>query len=163
MSPRPQSQRDPAASDAVLNFVEKLALTLNNVGLPRMPARVFSTLLVAPDDGMTAADLAETLRISPAAVSGAVRYLVQVGMAQRGRRPGERRDHYYIGEDMWYETVSARDQIYHQLASVLDEGRSAVGPETVAGRRLADTRDFMAFIGKEMALVVDRYRAQRES
>src|SRR2546423_66686 len=118
MSPRPQSQRDPAEDDAVLNFVEKLALALNNVGLPRMPARVFSTLLVAPEAGMTASDLAETLQISPAAVSGAVRYLIQVVMAQRGRRPGERRDHYYIGEDMWYETVGSRDQMYHSLADV---------------------------------------------
>lgn len=163
MSSRPQSQRDPAEDDAVLHFVEKFALMLTDAGMPRMPARALAALLVAHDGGMTAADLARTLRISPAAVSGAVRYLIQVGMAQRGRRPGERRDHYFIDDDTWYSSVGQRDQLYQALCDTLDEGVEAVGRDTVRGRRIAEIRDFFRFLAKEMPLLVERWLEQRRS
>jgi predicted ArsR family transcriptional regulator len=46
-------------------------------GFPPMPARVFVALLIAEDGRLSAAELAERLRISPAAVSGAVRLLTR--------------------------------------------------------------------------------------
>ena len=53
-----------------------------------MPARVFAALLIAPDARLTAAELAERLQVSPAAISGAVRYLVQVRMVASGAGTG---------------------------------------------------------------------------
>jgi DNA-binding transcriptional regulator GbsR (MarR family) len=141
--------------------VEKFALLLTDAGMPRMPARVFSAILAAQDGGMTAADLAETLKISPAAVSGAVRYLIQVRMVERGRRPGERRDHYFIGDDTWFSTVGERDKLFQTLADALDEGAEAVGAETVSGRRLAEIRDFYRFLGKEIPQLVHRWMELR--
>jgi predicted transcriptional regulator len=161
MSSRPQSQRDPAGDDAVLRFVEKFALLLTNAGMPRMPSRVLSALLVAHEGGMTAAELADTLQISPAAVSGAVRYLVQVGVAERARRPGERRDHYLVDDDTWYSSVGERDRLYQTMCDALDEGVDAVGVETASGRRLAEFRDFFKFLSKEMPLLVQRWQESR--
>jgi hypothetical protein len=40
--------------------------------MPRMPARVFAAVLVAEDGRRTAAELADQLGVSPAAISGAV-------------------------------------------------------------------------------------------
>ncbi|WP_027941245.1 GbsR/MarR family transcriptional regulator [Amycolatopsis taiwanensis] len=163
MSSRPQSQRDPATDDAVLHFVEKFALLLTDAGMPRMPARVFSLLLTVDGAGLTAAGVAEALNISPAAVSGAVKYLMQVSMVQRGRRPGERRDHYFIGDDAWYHTLGDRDKMFQTLCDTLDEGVQAVGPDTVRGRRLAETRDFFSFLAVEMSRLVERWLQQREA
>src|SRR5437763_11101201 len=160
---QPQPDRDDRDRDAaVLRFVEKFALILTNAGMPRMPARVFSALLVA-DGGMTAAGLADRLRISAAAVSGAVRYLTQVNMVERGRTPGERRDHYFVRDDTWYSTVTERDQLYQALCDVLDEGTGAVGTDTACGRRLAEIRDFFKFLAEEMPLLVERWREQQRS
>ncbi|MFD2418320.1 GbsR/MarR family transcriptional regulator [Amycolatopsis pigmentata] len=163
MSSRPQSQRDPAEDDAVLHFVEKFALILADAGMPRMPARVSAALLVAHDGGMTAGDLARTLQISPAAVSGAVRYLIQVGMAKRGRRPGERRDHYFIDDDTWYSAITQREQLFQALCDTLDEGVAAVGRDSVRGHRVSELRDFFRFLAKEMPLLVERWQEQRRS
>jgi DNA-binding transcriptional regulator GbsR (MarR family) len=74
-----------------------------------MPARVFVALLVSDDGRRTAAELAEMLKVSPAAISNAVRYLQQVRLAVREREPGERRDHYRLYDDTWYEAVTQRD------------------------------------------------------
>src|SRR6202050_144128 len=89
----PAAERDDAG---VTRFVEDLASALMEMGVPRMPARVFAALLTTDSGRLTAAELDTKLQISPAAVSGAVRYLVQIGMARRESEAGSRR-HYYRG------------------------------------------------------------------
>ncbi|RZQ65367.1 GbsR/MarR family transcriptional regulator [Amycolatopsis suaedae] len=158
MSSRPQSQRDPAAAR---KFVEDFALILHQAGMQRMPSRVLSALLVSETGSMTAGDIAESLQISPAAVSGAVRYLAQVGLVRRTREPGERRDHYVIGDDSWYEVLSHKDRVYRHLAEVLERGAASVGEDSEAGRRLAETREFFAYLGKEIPMLIDRWREMR--
>ena len=64
--------------EAVRRFIERFALNLVEAGMARMPARVFAGVLVAADGRQTAAELAELLQVSPAAISGAVRYLTQL-------------------------------------------------------------------------------------
>jgi hypothetical protein len=38
-----------------------------------------------------------------------------------------------------------------------------VGQDTPAGQRLLETRDFFLFLAKELPLLVDRWREQREA
>ena len=148
--------------DAVARFVERFALTFSEAGVPRMPARVFSALLVADDGRRTAAELAETLRVSPAAVSNAVRYLTQVGLVAREREPGERRDHYRIhGGDTWYEVTIRRDAMLVRWQEDLWEGIEAIGADTPAGKRLEETRRFYQFIHEETPRLLERWREVR--
>src|SRR5215217_6675210 len=137
--------------EAVARFVERFALTFSEAGVPRMPARVFSALLVSDEGRRTASELAETLKVSPAAVSNAVRYLTQVGLVAREREPGERRDHYRIhGGDTWYEVTIRRDAMLLRWQEDLREGIEAIGADTPAGKRLEETRRFYQFIHEEM-------------
>jgi hypothetical protein len=53
-----------------------------------MPARVVAYVLAEVSDRSTAGDIAAGLRVSPAAISGAVRYLVQAGLLGKEREPG---------------------------------------------------------------------------
>ena len=92
------------------HFVEHFALLLDGAGMPRMPARVFAAVL-AEDSELTARGLAVRLGVSPAAISGAVRYLTQAGMLSRGREPGARVDDYRISDDVWYETYAHRGEM----------------------------------------------------
>ena len=126
--------------------------------MPRRPARVFVRLLVSESGRMTAAELAEALQISPAAVSGAVRYLAQVDLVARERLPGTRREVYRIYHDAWYEVLTSRDAMLTRWMSSLDDGLAAVGADTPAGRRLAETRQFMEFLAVELAGIRQRWR-----
>jgi DNA-binding transcriptional regulator GbsR (MarR family) len=148
--------------DAVARFVERFGLTFSEAGVPRMPARVFSALLVSDEGRRTAAELAETLRVSPAAVSNAVRYLTQVGLVAREREPGEQRDHYRIhGGDTWYEVTIKRDAMLVRWQEDLREGIEAVGADTPAGKRLEETRRFYEFVHGEMPRLLGRWREVR--
>jgi|GEM_PF-5374476 len=62
----------PRNDEAVRRFVEDFASALAEMGVPRMPARVFVALLTSDSGRLTAAELAARLRASPAAMSGAV-------------------------------------------------------------------------------------------
>ncbi|MFG1919664.1 GbsR/MarR family transcriptional regulator [Micromonospora sp. NPDC048898] len=145
--------------DEVAQFIENFALNLAGLGFPRMAARVFVAVLASATGTRTAAELAETLQISPAAVSQAVRYLSQLGLVVRERAPGERRDHYRLSHGMWYEMFARRDSVFIKLEKDLESGIAALGPESPAARHLDETRRFFAFIRTEIPLLVDRWRA----
>jgi DNA-binding MarR family transcriptional regulator len=150
------SSRD---EEAIARFVERFGLIMTESGIPRMPSRVLARLLATDSAKATAAELAESLQISPAAVSGAVRYLVQVGLVRRARDPGERRDHYEVPEDVWFEVYSNRDKLFDAYTAVLSDGVAAVGEDTPAGRRLEMTRQFFDYLRKELPAVTERFRA----
>jgi DNA-binding transcriptional regulator GbsR (MarR family) len=150
--------RSPAR---VSTFVEQFASDLEAAGIPRLPARVFVTLLVQDDGYLSAADLAERLQISPAAVSGAVRYLVQVNLVRREREPGSRRDRYRVSEDAWYEASVSRQAMLQQWERTLGDGVAALGPSTPAGARMQDTLEFVAFLQRELPGVLARWRRTR--
>ncbi|TDD15507.1 MarR family transcriptional regulator [Nonomuraea diastatica] len=52
-------------------------------GFPRISARVLLTMMSADEDSLTAGELGDRLGVSPSAISGAVRYLMQVGLLER--------------------------------------------------------------------------------
>ncbi len=153
------SARDP---EAVSRFVEHFAAQLVEAGLPRMPARVFGALLASDTGVLTSAQLGEQLRISPAAVSGAVRYLARQRMVSREREPGSRRERYRVHGDQWYEALTNRETVIRRWEEALREGVGSLGPDTPAGRRLAETLAFFEFVEKEVEAMMDRWRAHRE-
>src|SRR5688572_16717440 len=104
----PAADTDDPDDDVLLHAVERFAVLLTEAGMPRMASRIFAYLIVDERDAATAGHLAERLRVSPAAVSGAVRYLVQTGLLERHRRPGSRSDEYRLHDDIWYETYLER-------------------------------------------------------
>ncbi|MGW5213025.1 GbsR/MarR family transcriptional regulator [Streptomyces sp. NPDC004051] len=153
------TDRDP---EAVSRFVEHFAAQLVEAGLPRMPARVFAALLSSDTGVMTSAELGERLRVSPAAVSGAVRYLAQQHMVSREREPGSRRERYRVRGDQWYEALTNREAVIRRWEDALREGVTGLGPGTPAGRRLAETLAFFEFVEKEVEGMMARWRVQRE-
>jgi DNA-binding transcriptional regulator GbsR (MarR family) len=144
-------------------FIERFAGVLVEGGVPRMPARVFALLLASDEGRMTAAELAEALQVSPAAVSGAVRYLIQTSLLERVREPGSRRDVYRLGDDPWYEAIYRREPLLSRWQRALAEGVEAVGPDTPAGRRLSDSAEFFAFLQRELPAWLTRWRRLNEA
>src|SRR4029079_7126448 len=65
--------------------VEQFGAALADAGLPSLPSRVFSALLMDDDGRMTSAELTELLGVSAATVSGAV---AQAGGRHRRGRVG---------------------------------------------------------------------------
>jgi DNA-binding transcriptional regulator GbsR (MarR family) len=142
-------------------FVAEMGAALNAAGLPPLPSRAFSALLVDDDGRMTAAELASSLRVSPAGVSGAVGYLERVGMIRREREPGSRRDVYVVDDDTWHEAMMRSDVTYGPMLDALARAIDAVGTDTPAHDRLALTHEFLAFVNREMDGLADRWERHK--
>lgn len=147
--------------DDAARVVERFASVLAETGIPRMPARVFSALLATDSGRLTAAELAEQLRVSPAAISGAVRYLTQVRLVHREREPGTRRDVFALTDDLWHEALLQREPLLRRWAEASRDAAATLGRDTDAGRRLAETADFFEFVQRELPELLARWRAAR--
>jgi predicted transcriptional regulator len=158
MSDPAAGHRDP---ESVSHFIERFAAALTDGGFPRMAARVFVALLASDSGARTAAELSALLQISPAAVSGAVGYLAQVGLISRERAPGSRRDHYRVHDDTWYEATVRRDQMLRRWAESVREGMDVLGRDTRAGARMAETLAFFEFLEAETPVLLERWHEIR--
>ncbi|MDT0464985.1 GbsR/MarR family transcriptional regulator [Streptomyces gibsoniae] len=152
-------ERDP---ESVSRFVEHFAAQLVEAGVPRMPARIFGALLASDTGTLTSAELGEQLQISPAAVSGAVRYLAQVHLVSREREPGSRRERYRVHSNQWYEALTNREALIKRWEEALREGVTSLGADTPAGMRLAETLAFFEFIEGEVEAMMERWRIHRD-
>jgi DNA-binding transcriptional regulator GbsR (MarR family) len=151
------------ADEDLLRAVERFAHTLEMSGVPRMAARVFAYVLAEDSDRYTATQLAEGLRVSPAAISGAVRYLLDARLLFREREPGMRSDLYRVyDDDVWSAIMAARVPMLERFLVGIDEAIELVGADTRGAHRLHETREFFAFMQQEMEATMQRWRVRRE-
>jgi DNA-binding transcriptional regulator GbsR (MarR family) len=149
-----EDERQVAAS----RFVESFAALMVEAGMARMPARVFAQLLVAESGRATSAELTEALKVSPAAISGAVRYLLLATLITKESEPGSRRDVYLLRDDVWYETLRARATLMERWLTVLGSGVETLGSGTAAGRRLQEHTLFYEFMRKHTLNAAEEWR-----
>jgi predicted transcriptional regulator len=149
------------STPASQEFVERMGSALSQAGLPRIPSLVFSALLVDDDGRMTASELARTLHLSAGSISGAVRYLEQVGMARRERERGSRRDVYVVDDDAWHGAMMRTGQVYAPMIAALTRGLTTIGDDAAAHRRLLLTREFLSFVDEEMTALAGRWEKRR--
>lgn len=153
-----QVQRDP---EAVSRFHHDFTFTLVQMGFPRMPARAFVALITNDSGRLTAAELGTELQASPGAVSGAVRYLIQLGLVRREGEPGSRRHYYRVPDNWWDEVLAIRENLMGRWAAVMREGAGVLGAGTPAGTRVAESAKYFEFLSTEMPQVMRRWRERQ--
>ncbi|MHC0433283.1 GbsR/MarR family transcriptional regulator [Streptomyces sp. O3] len=142
---------------------ERLALSLAEGGMQKTPARVMAALLYTQQDTMTAGDLCEQLQISSGAVSGAVKQLIGIGVVERVPAPGSRRDHYRFREHAWATMMGNQNAVLGIMEDAASEGLRIAGPDSTAGHRLDEMRDFYSFMRREMSALVATWRERYDA
>jgi DNA-binding transcriptional regulator GbsR (MarR family) len=148
----------------LLRAVERVAALLVDAGMPRMASRVFAYALADDADHYTAADFATGLQVSPAAVSGAVRYLLDTRLLVREREPGVRADVYRVhSDDVWSAIMTARLPLLEMWEKAVAEAAEMIGADHRGGRRLRETQEYFRFSREEMAGLIERWQAHRRT
>jgi DNA-binding transcriptional ArsR family regulator len=140
--------RDP---EAVRGFMEQFVLLMVQTGLPRMAARVFACLVTTDPGALTAAELVQQLRVSPASVSKAIGYLAGLELVRRERDPRRRRERYIIDDDLWLRTWMTDAQRHAMWTGTAQQGAQIFGAVTPAGARLDHMGQFFAQLANDMA------------
>ncbi|MGY4920068.1 GbsR/MarR family transcriptional regulator [Streptomyces sp. 900116325] len=142
---------------------ERLALVFSQAGMQRTAARVWCTVLFAEQESITAGEVAEALGVSAGGVSGAINSLLGSGLIEPVAVPGSRRTHYRFPTGAWGRLMSQRNQLFGPMVSAAEEGIDTVGEESAAGKRLADMRDFYAYMAQELPALIERWDAMRSN
>ena len=159
MTAEPLRPQDP---DQLMAAVERVAALLTESGIPRMAGRVFAYALAEDSDRYTAADFADALQISPAAVSGAVRFLTAARLLFRERVPGQRAEVYRVyDDDVWSTIMAARLPVLLQWQDAMRDAAGMVGVDSRGGRRLLESEDFFGFMHAETAAMLQRWQEHR--
>lgn len=142
-------------------FLDELGSAMERTGLPRQAGRVLGLLLTARKEEMAAEEIAAALRISRASVSTTTALLVQAGLVDRLRKPGDRRDYFRTRPGNLTAMLRSRLDAIARLRGLLD-GALAVTPpgHTAARTRLAGVRDFFAFFEREYPLLLSRWEEE---
>ncbi|MBU2670721.1 helix-turn-helix domain-containing protein [Actinoplanes bogorensis] len=162
---RPTTVRGPASAPpahgrdarAVAELEDTLVTALMVSGLSRMAARVLACLLITDEGSLSAAQLAESLRVSPASVSKAIAFLDQQSLVRR-ERDERRRDRYVVDEELFYQATVAGARSNDQLVATARAGAAVLGPDTPAAARLENIARFLDFISDSIMRAADQVR-----
>jgi len=147
--------------DELSAAAERFAVTLTEYGLQRMVARVMAALLFTQQDALTAGDIGEQLNLSSGAMSTSLKQLTGMGLVERVPAPGSRREHFRFREGAWATLMSSQNAVLTLMTEAAHEGLAAAGPDTPAGRRLAEMRDFYGFMLDRMPSLIEEWKANR--
>ncbi|MFI6928642.1 GbsR/MarR family transcriptional regulator [Nonomuraea spiralis] len=139
---------------------ERLALTLIEGGLQRMPARTLAVFLFTDQDSVTAGEIAERLEASAGSVSGAIKSLLTVGLIERLPAPGSRREHYRLRDDAWATLFSSQNTVIQAMLQAAAAGIAATEEGDPARRRLAQMHSFYEFLLGELPALLHRWHRQ---
>jgi DNA-binding transcriptional regulator GbsR (MarR family) len=115
---------------------------------------------VGPDHGLTAAELAAQLNASAGSVSTMTRLLGHLGMVERLRQPGERRDRYRLREDALVRNMEERARETTVMRGLMEEALE-VAQDTKAKERVGEMVEFYAFFEREIPKLIEKWRSER--
>lgn len=137
------------------------ATELAHQGFPPMPARVVMALTASEEGRMTADELAGQLGASPAAISGAVRYLGVLGFVRATTLPGSRRHVYSLPHEPWYTTTMNKAGVYRNLIPLLTNASARMPAGSAARARIEEMADFFRFLERRMPELLEEWRQGR--
>ncbi|WP_399552822.1 MarR family transcriptional regulator [Streptomyces sp. WELS2] len=138
-------------------YEEVFTALLMRQGLPRMTARVPTSLFVTDAGSLTAAELVRRLDVSPASVSKAIAFLGSQGLIRR-ERDERRRERYLVDDDVWYQSVIAAARANAEIAQTAREGVGVLGAGRPAAGRLENIARFVDSVGESIARAAEQAR-----
>ncbi len=143
-------------------FVERMGLVIERLGLTRTFGRLFGLLMMA-DRPLSLDEIAAQLHVSKASVSTNARSCEEMGLARRVGVRGDRRDYYEIAPHAFEKMTAKRVTVLHAMAGIAAEGLEAVGEAPSPAReRLTEMLEFYMFMGEQVEELLERWREVKE-
>ncbi|NVI87185.1 GbsR/MarR family transcriptional regulator [Actinomadura sp. BRA 177] len=152
-SPQPHGRN----AEAVREYAETFTTVLMASGVPKMMARVLTSLSLSDAGSLTASELARNLQVSPASISKAITFLESQGLVRREREEG-RRERYVVDDDVWYQSMIASARSLAQIVETAREGVDVLGRDTPAAARLENVARFLDFVTESTIRAAEQAR-----
>ncbi|MER5915868.1 helix-turn-helix domain-containing protein [Streptomyces sp. NPDC001982] len=155
----PQTPPQPYGRDAeeVREYEEVFTTVMIASGMPTMMSRVAACLILTDTGSLTAAELAQRLQVSPAAISKAIAFLESQGFVRRERGEG-RRERYIVDDDVYYQSMMASARGIAQVVDTARQGVPVLRAGTPAATRLENIARFLDFVSESTARAAEQAR-----
>ncbi|MFE2234985.1 helix-turn-helix domain-containing protein [Streptomyces sp. NPDC059442] len=144
-------------AEAVAEYEETLTTVLMSSGVPKMGARVLTSLFTADTGSLTASELTQKLQVSPASISKAIAFLESQSLVRR-ERDERRRDRYVVDDELFFQATIASARANDELVKTARLGVAVLGPETPAANRLENVARFLDFISESITRAAEQAR-----
>jgi DNA-binding MarR family transcriptional regulator len=140
-------------------YAEEAGVVLAGMGLAPAQGKLLGWLLICDPPQQTGTEMARALGLSIGSVSTGIRVLENASLVRRVPIPGRRGIAYEMAPDAI--TQAAGSDKFRIFRELMDRGLAVAGGRDAPGAaRLAYTRDFYAFVEREMPKLLDRFRAE---
>ncbi len=144
-------------AEAVHEYEEVFTTVLMGSGMPAMMSRVMACLTLTDSGSLTASELVQRLKVSPASISKAIAFLESQGFVRR-ERDERRRERYVVDDDIWYQSMIASARSTAQIVEIARQGVGVLGPDTPAAARLENVARFLDFVSESIARAAEQAR-----
>lgn len=143
--------------ESVAEFVERMGVTLEAEGLPRIAGRLVGFLLVHTE-AYSLDELAEQLQVSKASISTNARQLEEHRILERISSPGDRRDYYRMKPDSWEGMLRTAQQKWNTMRELLTAAAAALPDDMEAGRaRIIEAEQFHLLLIDGVERMLERW------
>ena len=140
-------------------FVERVALAMEGFGLPLIAGRLLGWLLICEPAEQSSGQLATELGASKGSISTNTRMLMQMDLVEKVAVPGARSTYFRVRSGAWEEIMEQQLRQLTTFRVLLDDGVQMLGEASAERRcRLEDTRDFYAFMERELPQMLQHWR-----
>lgn len=147
-----------AADQAVESFIERMGLSAEADGLPRIAGRILG-FFVIHGGPCSLSELAETLRVSRGSISTNARLLSGLGVIERVSRPGDRQDYYRLAPQPYARMLDGYIERIRGIERNVQEAQEQLPSDWRGAReRLAEMGRFYCSAREATEGLVERLR-----
>ncbi|MDD8018533.1 MAG: winged helix-turn-helix transcriptional regulator [Bacteroidota bacterium] len=148
---------------ALVHFADEVGIFFEKSGMPRIAGKIYGLLLISEHPHLSTDEIAEQLTASRGSVSTMTRMLIEAGIIDKIRVPGERQDSFRIRSLTFSQLLKAKLDQTAEFHKVIDKG-FALFPEknSTVYERLKELHDFVAFFQKELGSLFERWELQQK-
>lgn len=133
---------DKQSEAAITTFIERLGLSAEADGLPRIAGRMMAFFIIHGGP-FSFSDIAERLQISRGSVSTNARILRGLGILERVSKPGDRQDYYQLAKQPFRAMLDGYVYRMSQNQNLVLDAIAQIGSEAADTQfRLEQMRDF---------------------
>jgi len=142
-------------------FVEEISLLMEESGKPRIAGQIMGWLMICDPPQQSFSDLVEHLDVSKASISNMTRMLLQSGLIEKVRIPGERQIHFQIQEKAWVNVLENQLENINALRKISSTGLDLLEEDPDTDKtRLRKMNKFYQFAEKNLPKLIHQYKKE---
>lgn len=145
-----------------LQYIEEAGLGFEKYGLTRMSGRVMGFLMICDKDAVSFDEIRETVQASKGSISGTLKHLIDIRLAEPVSLPGDRKTYYRATKMPMAHLIVSRMHIVEQFAKVFANAYKLKERDDDVSEWLLETTAFYQWMGEIMAGIADQFEQVRE-